>query len=550
MSNIGTFLDLKKLKGFADWKLLLLLLLFLNVKLAVKIPAIVLIYILQFDFKFGFRFKNSRLPLFYPAMIVIAVVNVFITQSYAIPHYLPVAVMGVFFWLLCVLAIHQVKLSVDRNNVETIHSTLLIFFVINIIISFFNIAAIIVETGTINPYTYQGEYQKYFLSTGDFIKGLTFDTSTTNAIINAFGVLYFFIRRKPVMLLLCMAILLLTGSNFTNLAILVILIPLFIFKSDEDQKSLLMVCGMLFVVFMVKISPQNSGYVIETFKKTAHIKSKKIKPDTLALPLTQRPDSVLTWEEKRQKLAMVYLDSLSALATIKPKTPPAKKPIFITDAGQVYIPKPYLHVPLYQGSTATPAGQVPLLKFIATHKKELPLATKTDPTFSKPGKVTAVVQTLNYLRQYPGKILAGGGAGNFSSKLAFRVSGIGVTGGYPAKYIYINPDFEKNHLDLYLKFFSKRGDYHSLTNSPFSVYDQMLSEYGLLGLIALFMGYIWFFARHYKQLTYGIPIMILMLMVFFIDYWFEQLSIMILFELLLFLNIKEGQNNKEVAYAK
>src|SRR4051812_25630599 len=110
MNNSTTFLDLKKLKCFADWKLLLLLLLFLNVKLAVKIPAIALIYILQFDFKFGFRFKNSRLPLFYPAMIVIAVVNVLINKSYAQHNYLPVIAMGVFFWLLCILAIHQVKL--------------------------------------------------------------------------------------------------------------------------------------------------------------------------------------------------------------------------------------------------------------------------------------------------------------------------------------------------------------------------------------------------------------------------------------------------------
>jgi hypothetical protein len=549
MNNGATFFDLKKLKGFADWKLLLLLLLFLNVKLAVKIPAIALIYILQFDFKFGFRFKNSRLPLFYPAMIVIVVVNVFITKSYGQHNYMPVAVIAIFFWLLCILAIHQVKLSVELNNTETTNNTLMIFFIINIIISFLNLAAIIIETGTINPYTYQGDYQKYFLSTGDYIKGVTFDTSTTNAIINAFGVLYFFTRRKPVLLLFCMAILLLTGSNFTNLALLVILIPLFLFKSDKDQKSLLMVCGIFFVVFMIKISPQNNRYVIESFKKLAHIKSKRIKPDTLALPLTQRPDSVLNWEEKRQKLAMIYLDSISASAITKPKTPPAKKPIFITDAGQVYIPKPYLHVPLYQGLIATPAAQKPLLKFIALHKQELTLATKTNPAFSKPGKVTGMMQTLNYLRQNPGKILTGSGAGNFSSKLAFRVSGIGVTGGYPGKYIYINPDFERNHLDLYLKFFSKRGDYHSLTNSPFSVYDQMLAEYGLLGLVALFMGYIWFFVRHNKQLTYGIPIMALMLMVLFIDYWFEQLSIMILFELLLFLNIKEGQDTN-TSYAK
>jgi len=544
-----TMFDIKKLKSFADWKLLLFLLLFLNVKLAIKIPAIAIIYLLNFDFKFGLSLKNSRLPLFYPAMIVIAVIDIIISKNFLTHNYMPVWVIGVFFLVLCILAIHQIKLSVERNDTEIIHNTLLVFFIINIIISLLNIAAIIYEIGWLNPYTYQGQYQKYFLSTGDFIKGLTFDTSTTNAIISAFGVIYFFYRRKPVMLLLCMMVLLLTGSNYTNLAMLVILVPLYFFKSDKDQKSLLMICCILLAVFMTKVSPQNAKYVYESFKKLAHIKSKRIKPDTLPLPLTQRADSTLTREEKRQKLAMLYLDSISAAKNVKPKVAPVKKPVFITEAGQVYIPKPYLHVPLYQGSTATPAGQIPLVKFVAAHKKELPLATTGNPAFSKPGKIIGIVQTFTYLKQHPLKALTGSGMGNFSSKLAFRVSGIGVTGSYPAKYIYINKDFEVNHLDLYLKFFSKRGDYHSLTNSPFSVYDQMLSEYGLLGLAALFIGYLWFFVRDYKKLTYGIPIIALTLMAFFIDYWFgfEQLSIMVLFELLLVLNIRES---REVEHAK
>jgi hypothetical protein len=156
------------------------------------------------------------------------------------------------------------------------------------------------------------------------------------------------------------------------------------------------------------------------------------------------------------------------------------------------------------------------------------------------------IQTAGFFKQHPAKILTGDGIGNFSSKLAFRTSGIGVTGGYPEKYVYIDPDFELNHLDLYLKFFSKKSDYHSLTNSPYSVYDQLLSEYGILGLLAFVIFYISFFARHYRLLTYGIPILAFIMMVFFLDYWFEQLSVMVLFELMLFLNIKEGQNKNLV----
>ncbi|MDB5030240.1 hypothetical protein, partial [Mucilaginibacter sp.] len=160
---------------------------------------------------------------------------------------------------------------------------------------------------------------------------------------------------------------------------------------------------------------------------------------------------------------------------------------------------------------------------------------------SVPGKVTGILQTVHFLKEHPSKIIAGDGVGNFSSKLAFRATGLKFTGGYPTKHIYINHDFLINHLDIYLNFFSKAASSHSLTNSPFSVYDQLLGEYGLAGLLALFVFYVGFFAKHYIDLTYGIPLLLFVLAIFFIDYWFEQLSIIIMLELMLFLNIKEGQ---------
>jgi hypothetical protein len=156
-----------------------------------------------------------------------------------------------------------------------------------------------------------------------------------------------------------------------------------------------------------------------------------------------------------------------------------------------------------------------------------------------PGKAVGLLQTAKFLNLHPAKIIAGDGMGNFSSKLAFKATGLGFDGGFPAKYAYINNDFLINHLDLYLNFFSKRVGLHTLTNSPFSVYDQLMAEYGLLGLLIFVIFYLGFFARHLKKLTYGIPLLMLMLAVFFIDYWFERLSVLIFFELLLLLNIKE-----------
>lgn len=442
---------------------------------------------------------------------------------------------------------------------------------LNAVFSILNLVTIIYETGYLNPYTYQGQYQKYFISTGDFIKGLTFDTSTTNAVLNAFGVIYFLTKRNTAMLFVCMGVMLLTGSNFTNMFLLGILLILFIFKTTRDQKSLVLVCLMFLVVFMVKVSPQNNGYVHETFKRTFHIgeNSETPKP-SFTLPITLMPDSLLSPEQIKQKIAHRYIDSMYVLTHPKipepvnittpnknavpvQSTPVASakslKAIIANESGRVIVPVPNIHTKPYQHVRDTTSYQWRLLSFIGSHKAELPISAKNIKWYPINGKVLGFIQTTNFLHQHPDKILTGAGTGNFSSKLAFRTSGLGFAGGYPQKLIYLSPDFLKNHLDVYLNFFSKQSEFHTLSNNPGSVYDQLLAEYGLLGLAAFVICYLGFFLRHYKKLSYGLPILMVVLAVFLIDYWFEQLSILLFFELLLLLNIKESSTSKVLSHA-
>lgn len=554
MFSSNAFLNLKKFISQADWKLLLFLVLFLNVKLAVKIPAIALIYLLQFNFKFGFSFKNSRLPLFYLLAIVIAIINWLIDMNYLNLNYNLVLLTAVGFWTLCILAIHQVKLFVENNDTKTIHRTILIFFIINAVLSVLNLAVIMLETGTLNPYLFQGEHQKYFLGTGDYIKGLTFDMSTTNAVLNALGVVYFLTKKNTAMLFICMIVMLLTGSNFTNVILLACLLLLFIFKSTREQKSLITICIMLLVVFMARVSPQNDSYVIGNFKRVFHLNKTDhpapVRP-RLYLPITLMPDHLLTADEKGWKAAQRHIDSmyvlnhpqLLKLNTAGKKIQTVRRPvsaILTTEGGRLYIPQPNINTMPYQHVIDTDNDQKLLLTFIDRHKPSLPLSGKDNSNINLlPGKVTSWLQTVHFLQQHPSRILTGDGAGNFSSKLAFRASGLGFAGGYLQKYIYIDPDFLSNHLDVYLNFFSKKTDLHSLCNSPNSVYDQLLAEYGLLGFIAFLIYYVGYFLKYYKSLTYGLPILMIVLCLFFIEYWFEQLSVLVFFELLLLLNIKE-----------
>ena len=523
-----------------DWKLLVFLLLFLNVKLIVKLAAIILIYILQPDFKFGFRIRNSRLPLFYLFIIGIGILDYLIIPGAKSLNYSIVVITGIAFWMLSILAIHQVKLSVELHDPSVIQKTISVFFVINAIISLGTLLVIIVKTGAINPYLYQGEYQLYFIGTGDYIRGISFDTSTTNAVLNAFGVIYFLSHKKTLMAFLCMIILLLTGSNITNLVLSAALLFVFIFQSDKDRKSLILICLFFLVIFVAKISPQNNQYVANTLRNFFNEPSKNLAVNAIAIE--DRADSTLTPEEKKQKIATLYLDSISAINR--------KKLTFLSNITEkperkIAIPTDDINGPEFQHKSFTTPVEENMYQFINAHSGHLPMSSDTAYHTRLPGKIIAWKQSYNYLTKHPIQAIVGSGIGNFSSKLAFKTSGLKIAGAWPAKYKYINNSFLRNHLDVYLYYFSKSDGYHSTINSPASVYDQIITEYGMAGLAAYLIFYAGFFLKNFRNLSFGIPLIIVLSGIFFFDYWFEQLSIVIFFELLMFLNLKERKLQNE-----
>jgi hypothetical protein len=540
-------LNIKKLKNYVDWQLLLFLILFLNVKLAIKIPAIALIYILQFNFKFGFSFKSTRLPLFYPIIIGIGLINLLLLSGFLNLKYNLVFFSGIGLWVLCILAAHQIKLAVERNDAITLHNTIYLFFLINAIVSIIDLSLVIWDCRSLNPYLYQGMYQKYFIGTGDYIRGITFDVSITNSVLGTLGVIYFLYRKNSIMLLLCMIVLLLTGSNSLNMITAGLLILLFIFYTNREQKSFIVACLALLIVFMIKISPQNSDYVVHTSQKILHKDSSaKSLANTSFIPITQIPDSLLNYDERREKIARRYLDS-----QYKVTVPLAiQKSKLTTETGKkLFIPPPNINAKPYQEATDTTLIQYKFLAFISANAANLPLSGRHISPGTLPGKAIALKQTWQFLWNHPTKILLGNGIGNFSSKIAFKATNLGLTGGYLPKYVYINPYFMHNHLDVYLNFFSKKAGLHSVINNPNAVYFQLLGEYGLLGLLAFIIYYLGYYLKHYQKLTYGIPVLIFVLGVFFLEYWFEQLSVMVLVELILLLNIKEGQINNTISDA-
>jgi hypothetical protein len=80
---------------------------------------------------------------------------------------------------------------------------------------------------------------------------------------------------------------------------------------------------------------------------------------------------------------------------------------------------------------------------------------------------------------------------------------------------------------------------HSTLNAPNSVANQLLGEYGFVGVLLFLVFYLWYFLKRYKYLTYGRIILPLMMVFLMTDYWFENLSVMIIFEAMILLDLQK-----------
>jgi hypothetical protein len=547
MNSMNIASPLRSLTSRLEWRLLVFLLLFLNVKVEIKVIAIVFIYLAQFDLRFGFKFRLSRLPLFYLLMIAIAFLNRLFQGQFLNLNQNMAFLVGLGFWAMCILAVHQMKLLVDGTSLSRIHFTILVFFVINAMVSFGTLLSIILETGVLNPYQYQGLYQKYFLGTGDNIRGISFDISTTNALLNAFGTIYFLKRNRALMTLLCMTVLLLTGSNFTNILITGTFIFIFLFQSNRAQKSLIALCGLILVFFMSAISPQNNEYVLTTFEKTFGFSVANRSPERVSQAFINLPDSMLTGEQRKQKIARLYLDSVHREIQIKifaeiEKARLSGKPVDLELLRPKFvIPKPDINTAPFQRKDVVDAKRQHLLDSAYRNVEDSGRFRMGLDLEKVSGKRVALLQTFHFLKMHPSKIITGDGVGQFSSKLAYRTTALGIGGSYPVRLSYIGHDFKGNHLPLYLYYFSAEAGKHSITNTPNSVYDQLLSEYGIAGILAFLFFYLGYFTRRRSVLIYSIPFFIILGGAFLVDYWFEQLSVVIIFELILLVTMKESE---------
>ncbi len=523
--------DIKQWANKIDWSLLLFLVMVMNVKLIIKVTCILLFIFIKRKELLRWQYWNQSFIWFYASLILISAVNLLLSANSISINYFILFLVGTCFWLLCTGASLISSQFTQTTAIEKLNSTVTVFFILNIVITIGQLIYIMLDAGDINPYTYQGMYQKYFISTGDRLTGISFDVSTTNAIIHSLAVIWFLCRQKMMLVLVSMIAMLLTASNFINLLLGATLLLLFIFQSTRNQKSIIIICLLFTALFLIRISPQNNQYAGNKLfgSKKNSASGMQVLPEKGAI-------------DPRKEIAKKYLDSLASIknaAVIKKENSIAGKSINQTAVTKPTLPKANIHSEPYQRKKDTTQLQKQLLAFTENNISTRLPDTIKQRARSKPGKLIALEQTITYFQKHPGKIVSGTGIGNFSSRLAFRATGLQIAGGYPKQYAYTNPAFLSNHLALHLSYFSADAEKHSLINSPDSVADQLVSEYGIAGILSFIFFYFLFFFKIATKKRPGLPLLFFIGGCLLVGYWFEQLSVMILFELLMLMHKKE-----------
>jgi hypothetical protein len=502
---------MKKIINFSknfNLPLLFFLIFFLNVKFTVKVIALIFIIFYHRDWKFGFSWKQSRLPLFYLAMIVVeAFKYVVVTRNYSL-NYSFVFCMGMVQWALSLLAIHYLKLAVEKTKSENLHNTIRAFFFLNFLVSLFFLMLLLIHPSWLSYWGHAPDISYTHVSAGDTILGISFDTSTVNATINGFGLVYFLFKKDYIFSFINVFILLLCTSNVTFLLTLCILILMILTVRSKKLRISTLLFSLAFVLVYFFISPTNRVYIRNYFAEHFFVK-KTTSPTT---------DSSVRSVKAQDGTVSIKTEAIVSADSVHSKNEKKSEKGFFNMNGIKEIKK----------------------------NGTMYLSISTETYRRLPGKLISFEQTYNYLLGNKKHFFFGSGIGNFSSKLAFRASGINALGTYPKKYKYISPDFQDNHLQTFLFYYNSDGSQHSVLNYPFSVYNQIFGEYGLTGAFCFIIFYLGYFVAKLRSLTYG-RYMIFMLLGFFVmEYWFEFFSLVVIFELFILLNIKEGSQERTI----
>lgn len=519
-----------------DIPLALFLTLVLNYRFSFKLVALVGIYY----YRPNLKIEKDSIIYFYLLMPLLGLVNfLFIKADYTLDHFI-VVFAGCLIWLSCLLAYHQIKLSVRNSSTEQILNTLKLITVFNLLVSFYDFFMIVITTHTINPYT-QISPPPFGISSGDLIGGVFGGMHLVNTVICCFLTIFFIYQSSFLFALFALIPFLLTGSNLGSIILTFLLLYILFGERELIKKYFAASSIAIICIFYIKVTPENQKYMVKVAQKIQNQFAEKKNLADTAIVIGKANERVLTKEE----LINLYVQHKKKLN---------RKNFAIKSNREETVLNVYYSFEKMQKVRANEETN-----FVFFRKDSLRRIKLKSDFFEygnlkkfdldkETGKFTSFCQTKDYLSTSPIIALFGAGIGSFSSRLAFITSQI-VEDSRVLMMLpyYETSEFKENHKAIFKYLMFLDDETHSITNLPFCWYNQLFGEYGILGFAVFCIFYIGFFVKRYSIFTYGKALLISMLAFFLFDYWYERISVMIVFELIMLvdLKMKQLQNSKD-----
>lgn len=495
---------LRKYLKEIDWLFLCFLVIFLNQStFTLKAAGILFIYAVRPNFKF--RLFKGDIPKFYPFIIAFSFLNFFFIHDFS-KNYIAAFGVAMAHWVVCILAFHQINVFIQRNGENRI-STIKAFTLLNCALSLYQLVKVIRITGKINPY--RGLDFPYGLSTGDNIYGVLMQNSLYNVMICSMLVIYFLYRKNFVYCLLALIPVVLVFSNTGTILLMTVLLAILAFgffawilrnnnssigvfiRSVVPKSRFFLIIPVLILVIIGMswiISPENIQYTARSIWTKIHQDVSQKDKEKLAeieqMSVAQTPKHTVDHQQARDSLLQI-----------------AKHDTIVNEKDRL----------------------------------------SRDYLYNFKGKKLSFVETAEYLRSSPRRLLMGAGPVRFSSLTAQRMCGFDSSRVF-MRYLprFTSKEFGENHM-LIIKARRDSGpEYRSSINWPDSIYNQVFGEYGLIGFILLAVFYAGFFLKKFRRLTFGFWISGMLLVFGLFGFLFESFAVVIIYELLMQLDIRHN----------
>jgi hypothetical protein len=172
--------------------------------------------------------------------------------------------------------------------------------------------------------------------------------------------------------------------------------------------------------------------------------------------------------------------------------------------------------------------------YVITYENIIYAYTILESIFSinPPRKILSFFDTYELLSSNIKIFFVGASPAHFSSRVAF-IGGGEFVDWYPKSLVFLAKNFSQFHFQLWNNEVLSIDFNDGTANQPFSVYNQVIGEYGIVGVITFLTFYLKGVWKKIRGIQYSLLMIISLILFLFLDYWFEYISTMLIFEFII-----------------